>query len=268
VRAGLAIMGKHRQNPAILSFTCESEFYFRPPPRIRALRAAPERRRRDRARRDIGNGAAGIDWARETFRDPVLYLAGNHEYYEGEFEAVQEAMGGRRTSLRSSCSIAAKRPRRRSFSRLHLWTITRSRAGRGSAVIEARESSIRISIDRCGSRAFAPEDGSALRPHRPGSRCARHAFPWKDGRHHHFAPHPRSIAPGMWVIAPTRVRCGSRGNDGERPPVDHDTRTRFSTIARAAPRVICNRAAIGRTDGFKQTDRGDLSFPPCLQPAG
>src|SRR5262245_51679364 len=41
---------------------------------------------------DIANGAKGIEWARETFRPPVLYLAGNHEYYEGEFEAVQAAM--------------------------------------------------------------------------------------------------------------------------------------------------------------------------------
>jgi hypothetical protein len=42
---------------------------------------------------DIGNGAAGIEWAREAFGGPVIYLAGNHEYYEGEFEAVQQAMG-------------------------------------------------------------------------------------------------------------------------------------------------------------------------------
>ena len=28
---------------------------------------------------DIDNGAAGIEWARETFSEPVLYLAGNHE---------------------------------------------------------------------------------------------------------------------------------------------------------------------------------------------
>src|SRR2546429_7333359 len=27
-----------------------------------------------------------------SFGGPVLYLAGNHEYYEGEFEAVQKAM--------------------------------------------------------------------------------------------------------------------------------------------------------------------------------
>src|SRR5260221_8377758 len=42
---------------------------------------------------DIANGAAGIEWAGKTFAQPVLYLAGNHEYYEGEFEAGQPAMG-------------------------------------------------------------------------------------------------------------------------------------------------------------------------------
>src|SRR5260370_23733201 len=42
---------------------------------------------------DIANGAAGIEWAGKTFAQPVLYLAGNHEYYEGEFEAVAQAMG-------------------------------------------------------------------------------------------------------------------------------------------------------------------------------
>src|SRR5882672_12476553 len=41
---------------------------------------------------DIANGAAGIEWAHQTFQTPVFYLAGNHEYYEGEFESVQVAM--------------------------------------------------------------------------------------------------------------------------------------------------------------------------------
>ena len=41
---------------------------------------------------DIANGAAGVEWAKEVFRAPVLYLAGNHEYYEGEFETVNAAM--------------------------------------------------------------------------------------------------------------------------------------------------------------------------------
>ncbi|HYT85485.1 MAG TPA: metallophosphoesterase, partial [Burkholderiales bacterium] len=41
---------------------------------------------------DIDNGAAGIEWAKRTFRSPVIYLAGNHEYYEGEFDSVQQAL--------------------------------------------------------------------------------------------------------------------------------------------------------------------------------
>src|SRR5258706_3580816 len=42
---------------------------------------------------DIGNGAAGIEWARENFQGPRIYLAGNHQDYEGGFEAVQAALG-------------------------------------------------------------------------------------------------------------------------------------------------------------------------------
>src|SRR5262245_10972432 len=38
---------------------------------------------------DIHNGAAGMEWARQSFSAPVLYVAGNHEYYEGEFNAVR-----------------------------------------------------------------------------------------------------------------------------------------------------------------------------------
>src|SRR5688572_29317875 len=47
---------------------------------------------------DIHNGAAGIEWARQCFTVPVLYVAGNHEYYEGEFNAVRcglDAAAGR-----------------------------------------------------------------------------------------------------------------------------------------------------------------------------
>ena len=55
---------------------------------------------------DIANGAAGIEWAGATFGTPVLYLAGNHEYYDGEFESVQSAM---RPAARSSSSTARGR---------------------------------------------------------------------------------------------------------------------------------------------------------------
>lgn len=31
---------------------------------------------------DINNGLTGIEWAARTFREPVIYVLGNHEYYD------------------------------------------------------------------------------------------------------------------------------------------------------------------------------------------
>ncbi|MGT2507689.1 metallophosphoesterase [Cupriavidus basilensis] len=41
---------------------------------------------------DIANGRAGVDWAARTFSDPVVYVPGNHEYYESAFEQVDTEM--------------------------------------------------------------------------------------------------------------------------------------------------------------------------------
>ncbi len=43
---------------------------------------------------DIHNHAEGIRWAAETFDEsvPVVYVPGNHEYYDGEFGALEVAM--------------------------------------------------------------------------------------------------------------------------------------------------------------------------------
>jgi 3',5'-cyclic AMP phosphodiesterase CpdA len=43
---------------------------------------------------DIHNHAAGPRWAAETFdgNTPVVYVPGNHEYYDGEFGALEAAM--------------------------------------------------------------------------------------------------------------------------------------------------------------------------------
>ncbi|WP_118180599.1 metallophosphoesterase [Paraburkholderia phosphatilytica] len=43
---------------------------------------------------DIHNHAAGLRWAAETFdaQVPVVYVPGNHEYYDGEFGALEAAM--------------------------------------------------------------------------------------------------------------------------------------------------------------------------------
>ncbi|MFP6559629.1 metallophosphoesterase [Paraburkholderia sp. B3] len=43
---------------------------------------------------DIHNHALGLRWAAETFdpQVPVVYVPGNHEYYDGEFGALETAM--------------------------------------------------------------------------------------------------------------------------------------------------------------------------------
>ncbi|TAL96026.1 MAG: metallophosphoesterase [Paraburkholderia sp.] len=43
---------------------------------------------------DIHNHALGLRWAAETFdgATPVVYVPGNHEYYDGEFGALESAM--------------------------------------------------------------------------------------------------------------------------------------------------------------------------------
>ena len=43
---------------------------------------------------DIHNHAAGPRWAAQTFDGaaPVVYVPGNHEYYDGEFGALEAAL--------------------------------------------------------------------------------------------------------------------------------------------------------------------------------
>lgn len=41
---------------------------------------------------DIANGREGIDWAARTFDVQVVYVPGNHEYYESNFDTVDRMM--------------------------------------------------------------------------------------------------------------------------------------------------------------------------------
>jgi len=202
---------------------------------------------------DIANGAAGIEWAKATFRTPVLYLAGNHEYYEGEFESVQAAM--RAASVGAvellDCTQADIGGVR--FLGCTLWTdySLAPESERPAAIEAARKLNPDYQLIRLGSRAFAPEDAIAL--------CNRHRawlmgalaepFSGKTVAITHFAPHPRSIAPAyashranpsfvvdldeamgqpaLWIhghthtlfdyrVRRTRVICNPRGYPGER----------------------------------------------------
>lgn len=202
---------------------------------------------------DIDNGAAGIDWAKEAFSEPVLYLAGNHEYYEGEFDAVQKAMeaAARKAALELlDCSEVIVDGVR--FLGCTLWTdySLAPQAERPAVIEAARKLNPDYQLIRCGARLFAPEDAIAL--------CARHRawlgaklaepFSGKTVVITHFAPHPLSIAPAyvnhcanpgfvldltdmmgraaLWIhghthtffdyrVRGTRVVCNPRGYPGE-----------------------------------------------------
>jgi predicted phosphodiesterase len=201
---------------------------------------------------DIANGAAGVEWAKEIFDAPVLYLAGNHEYYEGEFESVSSAMraaaGGSVVLLECTrTTLGGVR-----FLGCTLWTdYTLVPEGERAAVIEE---SRRLNPDfqkiRFGPRAFAPEDaiGFCTRQRAWLMEQLAEPFPGKTVAITHFAPHPRSIAPAfanhpanpafvvdlaeamgraaLWIhghthtffdynVRGTRVVCNPRGYPGE-----------------------------------------------------
>ncbi|HUL91145.1 MAG TPA: metallophosphoesterase [Burkholderiales bacterium] len=201
---------------------------------------------------DIANGTAGIEWAKATFRTPVLYLAGNHEYYEGEFESVQAGMraaagGGVELLDCTQTVIGGVR-----FLGCTLWTdFSLAPESERPAVIEdSRKLNPDYKLIRWGARAFAPEDAIGLCTRQRAWLAAALAEPFlgKTVVVTHFAPHPRSIAPAyinhranpafvvnldetmgqpaLWIhghthsyfdyrIRGTRVICNPRGYPGE-----------------------------------------------------
>jgi predicted phosphodiesterase len=148
---------------------------------------------------DIDNGAAGVEWAERTFRAPVLYVAGNHEYYGrelGEASAALKAAANDRVRL-LDCSEAVTDDVR--FLGCTLWTdYTLVAEDERDAVIEqARAKNPDYQKIRFASREFAPEDAIALcREHRSWlERTLAQPFAGRTVVITHFAPHPRSIAP-------------------------------------------------------------------------
>jgi 3',5'-cyclic AMP phosphodiesterase CpdA len=201
---------------------------------------------------DIANGAAGIEWAKATFRAPVLYLAGNHEYYEGEFESVQAAMRAASTGAVELLDCTRTVIGGVRFLGCTLWTdYSLAPEGDRPAVIEdSRKLNPDYKLIRWGARPFAPEDAIGLCTRQRAWLAAELARPFagKTVAITHFAPHPRSIAPAyvnhranpafvvdlheavgrsaLWIhghthsyfdyrVRSTRVICNPRGYPGE-----------------------------------------------------
>jgi predicted phosphodiesterase len=207
---------------------------------------------------DIHNGTAGIEWAKLAFRCRVIYLPGNHEYYEGDFDAVGEAM--RRAARGSAvelldCSEAMVDGVR--FLGCTLWTdYSLAPHGERPAVIEAsRDLNPDYKLIRRGDRLFAPEDATEL--------CTRHRrwladklaepFGEKTVVITHFAPHRRSIAP---AYANHRANPGFvldlRDLMGRAALWIHGHTHAFFDYTERGTRVVCNpRGYPKETTGFR-----------------
>jgi predicted phosphodiesterase len=207
---------------------------------------------------DIHNGAAGVEWARKCFSVPVLYLAGNHEYYEGEFGAVQAAL--REAAARTGVLLldcTAERIDNKRFLGCTLWTdYSLVPAGRRARVVEnSRTRNPDYELIRHGTRKFAPEDAIAL--------CVRHRR-WLEERLDesfdgttivvtHFAPHPLSIAPvyadhpaNPAFIVPLEALMGRAALW-----IHGHTHTRFDYRV-SGTRIVCNpRGYPGEPTGFR-----------------
>ncbi len=206
---------------------------------------------------DIANGAAGIEWARRQFDVPVVYVPGNHEYYDGDFAEVQGAL---RKAVRTGaitlldcneCLIGGVR-----FLGCTLWTdFTLSpEEERPDVIEEGRRMNPDYDAIRFGGRPFAPEDAIALcRAHKAWLE-QKLAEPYSGATVviTHFAPHPRSIAPAF---------AKHPANPGFIVPLEHlmgraalwihgHTHTAFDYSVKGT-RVVCNpRGYPEETTGF------------------
>jgi hypothetical protein len=202
---------------------------------------------------DIDNGASGIEWAEGRFDAPVLYVAGNHEPYDGEFHATQAALraAAGRTGIRFlDCGEVVLGGVR--FLGCTLWTdfALNGEAGRKLALEKYGGWLVDFRAIRWSDRMFAVDDSVALHDaHRAWltSRLVAH-FPGPTVVVTHHPPHPGSIAPKfathplnpafvsnledlmgrarLWIhghthlaldytVRGTRVVCNARGYPGE-----------------------------------------------------
>ena len=148
---------------------------------------------------DIANGVAGIEWAQLQFDVPVLYVPGNHEYYEGEFTAVQDAMAGATgTGNLHLLDCAERIIGTTRFLGCALWTdFSLAPAAQRPRVIEqSRKFNPDYRLIAMGGRAFSPEDGIALCVEHKAWLARKLAEPFAGNTVviTHFAPHQGSIA--------------------------------------------------------------------------
>jgi 3',5'-cyclic AMP phosphodiesterase CpdA len=207
---------------------------------------------------DIHNGAAGVEWARQAFDCPVLYLAGNHEPYDGEFAATQAALAAAARSSRVTvldCDAAVVGGVR--FLGCTLWSDFElcGAAGRELATGKYRDWLVDYRAIRYGERAFAPDDSIGLhRRHRAWLEAALgRPFGGTTVVVTHHAPHRGSIAPSFanHPLNPAFVSDLDALMGRAALWVHGHTHRAFDYVARGT-RVVCNpRGYPGEDSGFR-----------------
>ncbi len=228
---------------------------------------------------DIHNHAEGLRWAAETFDPgvPVVYVPGNHEYYDGEFGALETAMRDAAHTLDNvhylNNGVYVDPARRFRVLGTTLWSDFTLFGADDASVARAIEAGRRVMLDFKGliqvtwpheaalhaggtpERDFAPADAIALHRHGRAWLEARLATPFA-GRTivvTHHAPHLRSLAERY---ADDLASAGFVTDMAElvRPPVDlwihGHTHTSFDYVTDSGTRVVCNpRGYIFRRTG-------------------
>jgi predicted phosphodiesterase len=150
---------------------------------------------------DIANGGDGIAWGQVAFDAPVLYVAGNHEFYDRELDdarlAMQAAARGSAVRLleRDEAVIAGVR-----FLGCTLWTDFALDGEAGFArALRHRDWLVDYRAIRWGDRYLQPADTIAFHRADAAWLAARLETPF-DGPTvviTHHAPHRGSVAPAF-----------------------------------------------------------------------
>jgi 3',5'-cyclic AMP phosphodiesterase CpdA len=207
---------------------------------------------------DIDNGAAGVEWAKGRFDAPVLYVAGNHEPYDGEFHTVQAALrdaaAGSRVQILDCGETVIGGVR---FLGCTLWTdfLLAGEAGRKLALEKYRAWLVDYRSIRWADRAFSVADSTGLHArdrHWLASRLMR-PFGGPTVVITHHPPHPGSIAP-KFAAHPLNPAFISNLEDlmgHARLWIHGHTHQAFEYAVRGT-RVVCNpRGYANEATGFR-----------------